>query len=248
MLRNQHVFLIRCGLCNYRCVPTAPSNQLSTSLDLFTSFVGRDMLVLTQLLNSKKSHRGLGAAAIVLIALVAVLALSGIWFAGGYNHLVGLDTNVQERASNIDSQNKRRADLIPNLVATVKGYAKHESGVYKDIAEARSRLLSANTQSNPKEAASANASFNSSLGRLLALAESYPNLKADKNFTALQDELAGTENRLNTARIEYNDAVKSYNTSIRLFPDSIIAGFTGFKQHAFFEASETEKATPKVEF
>jgi LemA protein len=196
----------------------------------------------------KKKCSGLGAAAIILIGLLAVLVFGGLWLAGGYNSLVGLDTQVQERASNIDSQNKRRADLVPNLVATAKGYAKHESGVYADIAQARSRLLSANTQSNPKEAASANSSFNSSLGRLLALAENYPELKADRNFTALQDELTGTENRLNLARVEYNDTVKDYNTAVRVFPGSVIAGFTGFHAHAFFEAAETEKATPKVEF
>jgi len=206
------------------------------------------MIVSTRKSFPKKSYKGLGAAAITLIAVVVVLLVGGFWFAGGYNNLVSLDTKIQARASNIDSQNKRRADLVPNLVATVKGYAKHESGVYKDIAEARSRLLSANTQVNPKEAASANASFNSSIGRLLALAESYPELKADKNFTALQDELTGTENRLNLARVEFNDAVNSYNTAVRVFPGTVIAGFTGFKPHAFFEATETEKATPKVEF
>jgi LemA protein len=208
----------------------------------------RILPVFNAVIRFRKKCSGLGAAVIVLIALVAVLVLGGMWLAGGYNNLVGLDTEVQQRASNIDSQNKRRADLIPNLVATVKGYAKHESGVYADIAQARSRLLSANTQANPKEAAAANSSFNSSLGRLLAIAENYPQLKADRNFTALQDELTGTENRLNLARVEYNDSIKTYNTAVRVFPGSVIAGFTGFRPRAFFEATATEKATPKVEF
>jgi LemA protein len=195
-----------------------------------------------------RSSSGLGAAAIVLIVLVALLVMGGLWVAGGYNNIVQLDTEVQNRASNIDSQLKRRADLVPNLVATVKGYAKHERGVFSDIAQARSRLLSSNVQNNPKEAAAANASFNSSLGRLMALAENYPQLKADQNFTRLQDELTGTENRINLARVEYNDAVKGYNTTVRVFPGNIVAGMTGFHPRTFFEAAEAEKATPKVDF
>jgi LemA protein len=195
-----------------------------------------------------KSFRGLGSTAIVLIVLVALLAFGGLWLAGGYNGLVDKETRVEQLASNIDSQQKRRADLIPNLVATVKGYAKHESQVYSDIAQARSRLLSADAGRNPKEAAAADAGFNSALGRLLAIAENYPQLKADRNFIGLQDELAGTENRLNFARTDYNEAVKEYNATVRRFPSNIVAGISGFQQKAFFEATESEKATPKVEF
>lgn len=195
-----------------------------------------------------KSQKGLSSAVIVLIAVVAVLAIAGMAFSGSYNGLVDQDTRVQQLASNIDSQQKRRADLIPNLVATVKGYAKHESQVYADIAQARSRLLSADVGRNPKEAAAANAGFNSALGRLLAISENYPQLKADQNFIRLQDELTGTENRINFARIEYNDAVKGYNASVRRFPTNIVAGITGFGQKQFFVATEAEKVTPKVEF
>lgn len=195
-----------------------------------------------------RRHTGLGGAAMVLIVLAVVLVMGGLWLAGGYNRLVQLDTQVENRASNIESQLKRRADLVPNLVATVKGYAKHERGVYADIAQARSRLLSADVQSNPNEAAAANRAFNSSLGRLLAIAENYPQLKADQNFIRLQDELTGTENRINVARIEYNDSVRSYNTAVRIFPGNLIAGITGFRPHTFFEASAEEKATPKVDF
>jgi LemA protein len=210
---------------------TAPMNTLPRSLS-----------------QARKRLPGLGAAAMVLVVLAAVLVLGGLWVAGGYNHLVQMDTQVENRASNIESQLKRRADLIPNLVSTVKGYAKHEKGVYDDIASARSRLLSADVQNNPKEAATANAAFNSSLGRLLAIAENYPQLKADQNFIRLQDELTGTENRINVARLEYNDAVKDYNTNVRSFPGNIVASVTGFHTRAFFEAAESEKATPKVEF
>lgn len=196
----------------------------------------------------RQKQPGLGAAAMVLIVLVGILLVGGLWIMGGYNNLVSKDAEVERRASNIESQLKRRADLIPNLVATVKGYAKHEKGVYDDIAAARSRLLSADVNTNPREAAAANASFNSSLGRLLAIAENYPQLQADQNFIRLQDELTGTENRINFARIEYNDAVKDYNLSVRTFPNNIVAGITGFERKAPFEATAAEKATPKVEF
>jgi LemA protein len=196
----------------------------------------------------KRSHQGLGAAVITLIVLASLLVIGGLWLSGGYNGLVEKETRVEQLASNIDSQQKRRADLIPNLVETVKGYAKHESQVYADIAQARSRLLASDTGHNPKEAAAANAGFNSALGRLLAISENYPQLKADENFIRLQDELTGTENRINYARIEYNDSVKDYNTSVRRFPTNIVAGITGFEKKAFFEASESEKATPQVKF
>jgi LemA protein len=201
-----------------------------------------------RLVQGRKFSRGLGNTAMVLVVVAVLLLFGGLWLAGGYNSLVDKETRVEQLASNIDSQQKRRADLIPNLVATVKGYAKHERGVYEDIAQARSRLLSASAGSNPREAAAANAHFNSALGRLLALAENYPQLKADRNFMGLQDELAGTENRINFARVEYNNAVKDYNATVRRFPTNIVAGITGFEKKAFFEATEAEKATPKVEF
>ncbi|HEY9686525.1 MAG TPA: LemA family protein [Coleofasciculaceae cyanobacterium] len=189
-----------------------------------------------------------GGAAILVAALVGILVIGGLWVAGGYNGLVQKDTAVEQAASDIDSQMKRRADLVPNLVATVKGYAKHEQAVYRDIANARARLLSADTNTNPQEAARANASFDSALGRLLALAENYPQLKADQNFIRLQDELTGTENRINFARIQYNSAVRDYNTAVRSFPTNMVAGITGFDRKQPFQATEAERATPKVEF
>jgi LemA protein len=196
----------------------------------------------------RKRQSGMNAVVMILLAVLAVIIMGGLWLMGGYNSLVAKDTEVELRASNVQSQLKRRADLIPNLVATVKGYAKHESGVYADIAQARSRLLSANVSTNPHEAAAANAAMTGSLGRLLALAENYPQLKADQNFIRLQDELSGTENRINYARLEYNDSVKDYNLSVRTFPNSVVAGITGFSRKAPFEATESEKAVPKVEF
>jgi LemA protein len=189
-----------------------------------------------------------GIAAVLLAGLIGILVIGGLWVSGGYNSLVRKDTAVEQAASDIDSQMKRRADLVPNLVAIVKGYAQHEQVVYRDIANARARLLAADTNTNPQEAAQANAAFDSSLGRLLALAENYPQLKADQNFIRLQDELTGTENRINFARIQYNIAVREYNTAVRSFPTNLVAGITGFDRKQPFQATEAERTTPKVEF
>ncbi len=196
----------------------------------------------------RKSQPGIAGAALAVLVLVGIIVVGGLWFMGGYNSLVSKDAEVELRASNIESQMKRRADLVPNLVATVKGYAKHERGVYSDIAAARSRLLASDVNTNPREAAAANSAFNSSLGRLLAIAENYPQLKADQNFIRLQDELTGTENRINFARLEFNNAVKDYNLSVRTFPGNMMAGMFGFERKTPFEATEAEKATPKVDF
>jgi LemA protein len=190
------------------------------------------------------AQRGMAALWIVL-GLVGLLA---VWGIGGYNGMVGQKTNVELAASNIDTQLKRRADLIPNLVETVKGYAKHEKGVFEDIAAARSRLLSANSNADAKGAAQANAQMTGALGRLLAVAENYPNLKADQNFNKLQDELSGTENRLNYARTQYNEAVTSYNLTVRSFPNNVLANMFGYRDKEPFAAAEAEKATPKVAF
>ncbi|MEB3244727.1 MAG: LemA family protein [Vampirovibrionales bacterium] len=185
---------------------------------------------------------------VILGVIAGVILLLGLWGVGSYNALVSQDTVVEQKSADVQSQLKRRADLVPNLVQTVKGYAKHETEVFKDIANARARLLSADVGKNPGEASEANAAFNSSLGRLLALAENYPNLKADQNFIRLQDELSGTENRINYARLQYNDSVKNYNLAVRSFPSNIIAGLSGFEKRAPFEASKAEQATPYVAF
>jgi LemA protein len=200
----------------------------------------------TQLRGLRRTSSGkLATPLIVILALLAVLA---IWAVGGYNGLVVKDTIVQQSAANLDSQLKRRADLIPNLVATVKGYAKHEKGVFEDVANARSRLLSANVGTDPKASAEANSAMNGAIGRLLALAENYPQLKADQNFIRLQDELTGTENRINYARIQFNDTVKGFNLQVRSFPNNLLAGVFGFTVKTPFEATAAEKVAPKVEF
>ncbi len=191
------------------------------------------------------SSRGVSTPLIVVLGLVLMI---GIWLVGGYNGLVTQDTVVEQKEADIESQLKRRADLVPNLVATVKGYAKHEKEVFDNIAQARSRLLNADVGKNPQEAAAATQNFNGALGRLLAVAEAYPQLKADQNFIRLQDELSGTENRINYARLEFNEAVKNYNLKVRSFPTNVMAGMFGFDRRQPFEATEAEKTTPTVNF
>ena len=171
---------------------------------------------------------------IVIIAIVAVLAISGI---GTYNGIVSADQNVKTQLGNIDSALKRRADLIPNLVNTVKGYVEHEDSAIEKVTSARQALLSATTID---EMNAANQELSSSLGRLIAIAENYPDLKASENFINLQYELAGTENRISTARDDYNNAVKAYNTKIKQFPGNIVAGFGGFSEAKYFEADEQD--------
>jgi LemA protein len=196
----------------------------------------------------RRAARGLGVAALILAVLVGFLVVGGLWLASGYNGLVSKQTVVEQRAADIESQLKRRADLVPNLVATVKGYAKHEQQIYRDIAQARSRLLNADVNTNPAQAAQANQAFNSALGRLLAVAENYPNLKADQNFIRLQDELTGTENRINYTRLQYNETVQAYNLAVRTFPNNLVAGFFHFEARPLFQATEAERATPQVAF
>lgn len=179
---------------------------------------------------------------IIVIAIVAVVVLMGIF---SYNSLVGLNESVNSKWSQIDNQLQRRADLIPNLVATVQGYAAHEEGIFKELADARSRLIGAG---GVADKAAANDELSSALSRLLAIVENYPNLKADQNFRALQDELAGTENRITTARMDYNNAVQSYNASIKRFPTVIWANMLGFTQRDYFEAEDSARAVPQVQF
>lgn len=178
----------------------------------------------------------------VIIGLVAVLVLGGIM---SYNGLVTMNENVNGKWSQIENQLQRRADLIPNLVSTVKGYAAHEQQAIQSVADARAKLAGAQ---GPAAKAQANADLNNSLSRLLVIAENYPNLKADKNFRALMDELSGTENRIAVARKDYNDAVQVYNTKIRSFPTTIFAGMMGFGSKEYFKAEEGAQQVPKVQF
>ena len=153
---------------------------------------------------------------------------------------------IDQSWAEIDNQLKRRADLIPNLVNTVKGYASHERGIFTQVAEARSKLLGAK---GVQQTAEASRGFESALGRLLAIVERYPDLKASQNFTQLMDELSGTENRIAVARMRYNGSVRSFNVSIKRFPGKVFAGWFGYDEaRIYFEVEEAVKETPKVEF
>ncbi|NLO82164.1 MAG: LemA family protein [Clostridiales bacterium] len=179
----------------------------------------------------------------IVVGIIAVLVLLVIWGISGYNGLVVKSELVQTAWSQIDNQLQRRNDLIPNLVETVKQYAAHESEVFTQVSEARSKLAGATTV---EDMAQADAEVTSALSRLLAIVENYPELKANENFIQLQDELAGTENRIAVARRDYNEAARSYNTAIRRFPTNIIAGIFGFDRVQYFEASEDARQAPDV--
>ena len=188
-----------------------------------------------------------------LIGILAAIVIIGGWIIGQRNALIALDENVNEAWSNIDADLQRRNDLIPNLVSTVKGYASHEESVFTGIADARSKLAGATTM---KEKAEADAALTAGLGRLLAIAENYPELKANEGFLRLQDELAGTENRIKVTRKRYNEDVKSFNRTIRQFPGSLFAGNLpvvglNLEQRDYFEPPQGHDAVvnaPKVEF
>lgn len=180
-----------------------------------------------------------------LIITVAIVLFIGGMLMSSYNGLINLDERVQSDWSQVENQLKRRADLIPNLIETVKGYTGHEEKVLIDITKARSGIESAST---PEELAEANNDLNRSLQGLNVVIENYPDLKANENFIRLQDELAGTENRITTARMDYNNSVKSLNTKIRRFPTNIIASFLGFEKAEYFQVDESDKEVPKVEF
>ncbi len=188
-----------------------------------------------------------------------ILAAIGIiynFFAGNYNKMVSLDEEVSSAWSQVENQYQRRLDLIPNLVNTVKGYASHEESLFTQIAEARSKAggtvsIDSSITDDPDKFAEyqkIQGELSSSLQRLLAVTESYPELKSNENFLALQDELAGTENRISVERKRYNDAAKSYNTLIRRFPANIVANMNGFEKKPYFEADSQAKTAPAVEF
>lgn len=182
---------------------------------------------------------------IIIISIVAVILLIIAIFAGSYNSLVNLETKVHEQSSNVDTTLQRRADLIPNLISTVKGYMKHEESVISKVTEARQKLLNA---SGTKAQSEANEELTSALNGLMVVVENYPDLKASKNFTQLMDELSGTENRITVARRDYNSAVTSYNRKIRSFPTNILAGMFGFEKKDLFEASANATQVSQVNF
>jgi LemA protein len=183
----------------------------------------------------------------IVIGIIVLLLIVGFSsYVGARNQMVTKNETVKAAWSQVDIVLQRRADLIPNLVETVKGFALQEQTVFGDIAKARSRLLSATT---PSDKIAANQQLDGALGRLLVVVENYPQLKSNENFLRLQDELAGTENRIAVERKHYNDALQDYNTFIGLFPNSFWAGMAGFKRNdAYFAASEGSRTAPKVDF
>jgi len=185
-----------------------------------------------------------------LVIVLIVLVVAGLVFGGKYvgirNDLVTRKEAVSAAWSQVDVALQRRADLIPNLVETVKGYAKHEQGVMDAVANARAALLGAKT---PQEKIAANGQLDNAIGRLLVVVENYPNLKANENFLRLQDELAGTENRIAVERRKYNEKVQEYNTHIQLFPNNIVASLSGFtRDDAYFKTEPGARTAPKVAF
>ena len=182
---------------------------------------------------------------IIPVAIVVVIVL---WAIGGYNGMVKMDEQVQNKWANVETQYQRRADLIPNLVSTVKGYAKHEQQTLEDVAT--QVKVDAENLTPEKLAAfqKAQSGVSSALGRLLAVAENYPDLKANQNFLELQSQLEGTENRITVARKDFNDTAKLYNQAIRQFPKNILAGMFGFEKKSYFEAEAGSEKAPKVEF
>jgi len=180
---------------------------------------------------------------LVIIAVVVVGLYS--YLKRTYNDLVSLDEGVKASWAQVENQLQRRVDLIPNYVETVKGYAEHEKDVFLKVTEARARATGAVTI---PEKIAANKELASALGRLLVVVERYPDLKANQNFIRLQDELAGTENRIAVERRRYNEVVRGYNIRVRSFPTNLLAGMFGFEKAAFFEAPEGAKEPPKVRF
>ena len=188
------------------------------------------------------------------IILIAVIAIAAIWGISAYNGLVKMDESVNTAWSNVENQYQRRADLIPNLVNTVKGYATHEKETFEAVVSARSKATQMTidpenlTPEKLQEYQKAQGEIGAALGRLLAITENYPELKANENFKELQAQLEGTENRISVERRNFNEVARTYNTSIRTFPKSILAGMFGFDKRPYFEAEEGANKAPEVKF
>lgn len=188
------------------------------------------------------------------IIIIAVLGVAVVWAIMGYNGMVKADEAVSTAWSNVENQYQRRADLIPNLVNTVKGYAAHEKETLDAVISARTRATQVTvdadnlTPEKLQEYQKAQGEVGSALGRLLAITEAYPELKANQNFLELQAQLEGTENRISVERRNFNDAAKNYNTSIRTFPRNLLAGMFGFEKRPYFEAQEGAEKAPEVQF
>ncbi len=183
---------------------------------------------------------------VIVLAVFGLLVGLLLWFIGAYNGLIRLLNEVKNAWAQIDVQLKRRHDLIPNLVETVKGYAGHEKSTFEEVVQARSQAVSANT---PQDQIQAESMLSGALGRMMLLVENYPDLKANQNFLALQEELTSTENKLGFARQFYNDTVMKYNTKIQSIPTNIVAGLFHFGEEPFFEIEDaTEREAPQVKF
>lgn len=185
-----------------------------------------------------------------LLVVLGLLVVIGGWFAGVNNTLVSLDENVNAAQSQVQNVYQRRFDLIPNLVNTVKGYAKHESTVLQEVTRARSQVgqVRIDSPEDLKKYDEAQAQLSGALSRLLVVAEQYPQLKADRNFLELQSQLEGTENRITIERQRFNEAAREYNTYIRRFPQTLVASMRGFKDRPYFTAAPSAQNAPKVEF
>ncbi|MCP4050609.1 MAG: LemA family protein [bacterium] len=189
-------------------------------------------------INQKKSNRNLWLAGGAVLLIL-------IWFFSARNNLISMEEAVNASWAQVENQLQRRYDLVPNLVNTVKGYAKHEKEVFENIAEARSKIAGAGSTSEKIKAANA---MESAISRLLMVVENYPALKSNEHFTRLMDELAGSENRISVERRRYNEHVKIFNKSIRMFPGSFVANMSGFTKKDYFQIDQKAKTAPKVEF
>lgn len=181
----------------------------------------------------------------IVIAIIVVLVLLILYVISTYNGLISLRNKKDDQWSQIDVQLKRRADLIPNLVEIVKGYAKHESETLEKVIEARNTYMTAKT---PEEEMKASGEVTQALNKLLALSEAYPELKANQNFLGLQQDVSDTEDKISYARQFYNDSVLTYNNKVQMFPSNIIAGMFNFTKASFFEVSDSDKEAPKISF
>lgn len=190
------------------------------------------------------------APTIALLSILGIIVLSVFWFISAGNRLVSLDEGVSSSWSQVENVYQRRADLIPNLVNTVKGYAKHEADVLEAVTQARASVgqIKVNSPDDLKKFDAAQGQLSTALSRLMVISEQYPDLKADKNFLELQSQLEGTENRITIERQRFNQITKEFNTAIRQFPTSIVAGMKGFKERAYFAAKPGAENAPEVKF
>lgn len=193
-------------------------------------------------MSNKKKRSG---AAGILIAIIAIIVIALVMIVPTYNRLAGSRENVNQAYAQVQNVVQRRADLIPNLVNTVKGYTDHESETLKEVTKARAGVQNAE---NPEELARANEQLTRAIGDINVAVEAYPELKADKQFVQLMDELAGSENRISTERKNYNEAVQAYNTDIKKFPTNLIAKFTGYDEAQYFKADASAQDAPEVNF